>query len=170
MPSLLKKKSILDETNPMSYIADGRSPQKDYYRLENRDRQLQAVENLSAEEQAYVLGGVDAGDVGANGVATIKKAIQKIHEKDLIELRALVYLQKLPDTSPQLIQLKAVLNLNTREEIANAIAEKQIQKLADSQIDAIVSPDALKTVYRGTINRGGTAFAGLFGAVGGLLG
>jgi type I restriction enzyme M protein len=30
-----------------------------------------------------------------------------------------VYLQKLPDTSPQLIQLKAVLNLNTREEIAN---------------------------------------------------
>lgn len=163
MPNLLRKKNVLDETNAMSYIADGRNPQKDYYRLENRERQLAAVDNLSAEETRYVLGNVDEADVGADSVATIKKAIQKIHETDLIELRALVYLQRLPDTSPQLIQLKSITNLNTREEIAHAIAVKQIQKLAESQIDAIVSPDALKTMYKGTISKSGTTFASIFG-------
>ena len=157
-----KSLRVIDESNPNSYLADGRNPQKDYYRLENRERQLAAIENLTEEEQAYVLGGVNADDaVAGDNIATIKKAVTKIHEADLIELRALVHLQKLPDTSPELIQLKAVTGLASREEIAQAIAKRQLKKLMDSQLDAITSPADLKRVYATTIQRGGQAFAGL---------
>jgi hypothetical protein len=159
-----KSLRVIDESNPNSYLADGRNPQKDYYRLENRERQLAAIENLTEEEQAYVLGGVNADDaVAGDNIATIKKAVTKIHEADLIELRALVHLQKLPDTSPELIQLKAVTGLASREEIAQAIAKRQLKKLMDSQLDAITSPADLKRVYATTIQRGGQAFAGLWG-------
>ena len=154
---------MLDESNIMSYIPDGRSAQRDFYRLEARDKQLDAVNRLTPEEQEYVLGGVLDGDKGANAKESIRNAIQKIHEKDLIELRALVHLQKLPDTSPEYIQLKAVTGLNSREEIANSIATRQIKKLMDTQIDAITNPDSLRKVYATTIQRGGTAFASLWG-------
>jgi hypothetical protein len=160
------RKSLLDETNPLSILPDKRNPQADFYRMENRERQLDAINNLTNAEQAYVLGGVDAADVARGGNAArdqIKAAINKIHEKDLIELRALVYLQKLPDTSPELIQLKTLCGCDTREQIAGYIADKQIKKLMMSQIDAITGRDALTTMYSGTIVRGGTAFAGLFG-------
>ena len=162
-PSPVKRKSMLDESNIMSYIPDGRSAQRDFYRLEARDKQLDAVNRLTPEEQEYVLGGVLDGDKGANAKESIRNAIQKIHEKDLIELRALVHLQKLPDTSPEYIQLKAVTGLNSREEIANSIATRQIKKLMDTQIDAITNPDSLRKVYATTIQRGGTAFASLWG-------
>ena len=154
---------MLSESNIMSYIPDGRSAQRDFYRLEARDKQLDAVNRLTAEEQAYVLGGVLEGDKGTDPKESIRNAIQKIHEKDLIELRALVHLQKLPDTSPEYIQLKAVTGLNSREEIANSIATRQIKKLMDTQIDAITNPDSLRKVYATTIQRGGTAFASLWG-------
>jgi hypothetical protein len=163
-PSPVKRSSLLDESNPLSYLPDGRSPQRDYYRLQNREAQFAAIDNLTTAEQAYIMGGVEEGDiVGSSTKDSIKKAITKIHEKDLIELRALVHLQKLPDSSPELIQLKAVTGLGTREEIANAIATRQVKKLMDSQIDAITSPDELKKVYGSTIKRGGTAFASLWG-------
>lgn len=150
----------------MSYLPDGRSPQRDYYRIQNREKQLEAIDNLTEEEQAYVLGGLtpSSAEGGQSGAKlTIKKAIQKIHEKDLIELRALVHLQKLPDTSPELIQLKAVTGLGTREEIANAIASRQIKKLMDSQLDQITNPVELRKVYSSTIQQGGQAFASLWG-------
>ena len=70
---------------------------------------------------------------------------------------------QLPDTSPELIQLKAVTGLASREEIAQAIAKRQLKKLMDSQLDAITSPADLKRVYATTIQRGGQAFAGLWG-------
>ena len=150
----------------MSYLPDGRSAQRDFYKLQNREKQLEAIENLSEEELAYVLGGLSAGDEAEGGSSKdkIKRAVQKIHEKDLIELRALVHLQKLPDTSPELIQLKAVTGLGTREEIAGAIATRQIKKLMDSQLDQITNPVELRKVYSSTIQRGGQAFASLWGA------
>jgi len=154
---------MLDESNIMSYIPDGRNAQRDYYRLEARDKQLDAVNRLTPEEQEYVLGGVLDADKGGDAKESIRNAIQKIHEKDLIELRALVHLQKLPDTSPEYVQLKAITGLNSREEIANSIATRQIKKLMDTQIDAITNPDSLRKVYANTVKRGGTAFASLWG-------
>lgn len=158
--------SMLDESNQMSYIPDGRNSQADYYRLENRDKQLAAVENLSPAEQAYVLGvAVPSGGAAVKDAKdAIKAKIQKIHEKDLIELRALVYLQSLPDTSPELIQLKSYCGCDSREQIASYIADKQIKKLFLSQIDAITGGSALSDVYKKTIVGGATAFGALFGA------
>jgi hypothetical protein len=145
-----------------SYIPGGRNPETDYYRLQNREKQLDAINRLSAEEQEYVLGGVLADDQGGDARESIKNAIQKVHEEDLISLRALVHVNKLGDTDPYLVQLKAVTGLNTREEIAAAIAKRQVKRLMDSQIDAITSPQELRRVYATTIQRGGQAFASLW--------
>jgi hypothetical protein len=154
---------MLDETNPMSYLPDNRNPQADYYRLENRDRQLAAIENLDDDEIAYVLNVEKAAVNKSTAKEDLRKRVQRIHEKDLIELRALVYLQSLPDTSPELIQLKAWCGCETREQIARFIADKQIKKLMMSQIEAITGGDDLRNVYRSTIRKGPEAFASLFG-------
>jgi hypothetical protein len=155
------KKSMLDESNPYSYLPDNRSAQADYYKLENREKQLDMVESLSSEELKYVLGGTSTA-TGAQARTELKGKIQKIHEKDLIELRALVYLQSLPDTSPELIQLKTWCGCETREQIARFISDKQIKKLMMTQIEAITGGSELTDVYKTVIKRGPDAFSGLF--------
>lgn len=151
---------LLDESNALSVVPDRRSAQSDYYKLENRDRQLKAIQNLTPEEIKYVL---NVTTVPADAASELGKLINKIHEKDLIELRSLIYLQKLPDTSPELIQLKALCGCDSREDIARYIADKHIKKLMMSQIDAITGGDALTAVYKTTIKSGATAFSSLFG-------
>lgn len=162
--------NLLDESNALSYLPDKRNAQADYYRLENRERQLMAISSLTPAEASYVLGR-DAGSSDADKVKwqeEIKNNVQKLHEKDLIELKALVYLQQLPDTSPELIQLKTYCGCDTREQIAGFIAEKQIKKLFLSQIEAITAGKegsgggTLSAVYRDTIQRGPTTFSKLF--------
>ena len=157
-------KATLDESNPYSLIPDGRSPQRDFYKISNRDKQLDAVESLSEAEQAYVLGGAETGSEARNGQApaAIKKALNKLHEKDLIELRAMVYLQRLPDTSPELNQLRIMTNLHSREQIAEFIAEKQLKKLMMSQIEKITGGDQLTNVYKETIKKGPNTFLSLW--------
>ena len=151
---------LLDESNAFSLVPDKRSAQADYYKLENRERQLKAIKNLTPEEIKYVL---NVADAPADAAVELEKLVNKIHERDLIELRSLVYLQKLPDTSPELIQLKALCGCDSREDIARYISEKHIKKLMMSQIDAITGGDALTTVYKTTIKSGADAFKGLFG-------
>ena len=108
----------------------GRSEQKDYYRLENRDKKLAAVANLDDDEIKFVLGNV--------------------------------YLQRLPDTSPEYQQLRMMTGMNTREEIAQFIAEKQIRKLMMSQLEAITGGSALTDVYKKTIAKGPNTFLSLW--------
>ena len=171
-------KSLLDESNPFSYIAPERSAEKDYYKLENRERQLKAIASLTAREQAYILGlappaGDGADAVGANEarITEITNRVNKLHEADLIELKALVYLQGLPDTSPELLMLKQYCGCSSREQIASYIAEKQMKKLFLTQIEAITvgggtvaggNVPTLSDVYKKAIVKGPTAFAGLF--------
>ena len=107
-----------------------------------------------------MLGGGEGATTNAS--AQIKAKIQKIHEKDLIELRALVYLQSLPDASPELIQLRTYCGCDSREQIAAYIADKQIKKLFLSQIDAITGGQQLADVYKTQIVTGGQNFAALF--------
>ena len=125
------------------------------------------MENLDADEVKFVLGNAEDDDVRnatpAQAKDKLKKAIHKIHEQDLIELRALVYLQRLPDTSPEYQQLRMMTGMNTREEIAQFIAEKQIRKLMMSQLEAITGGSALTDVYKKTIKKGPSAFSSLFG-------
>jgi hypothetical protein len=163
----------VDESNPYSLIPDGRSAQRDYYKLENRERQLKAVSTLTPEEKRYILGGVGDERVSSaraastgfgddTDAATVADKLNRIHEKDLIELRAMVYLQSLPDTSPELNQLRIMTNLHTREQIAEFIAEKQIKKLMMEQINLITGGDSLTKVYKETIKKGPDAFKKLF--------
>lgn len=159
-------KSMLDESNTMSFLNHNRNPEADYYKLQNRDKQLAAVAALSPAEQRYVLGLPAAGEAAgavANAEDKIKAKLQKIHEQDLIELRALVYLQSLPDTSPELLMLKQYCGCQTREQIATYIAEKQMKKLFLSQVEAITGGAQLTNVYQETIKKGPKNFLRLFG-------
>jgi len=160
-------KATLNETNPLSYINDrGRSEARDYYKLENRERKLNALQYLDAEEAKFILGNAEDADAqnatGITRIEKIKQALYKVHEQDLIEIRALVYLQRLPDTSPEYQQLKIMTGMNTREEIAQFIAEKQIRKLMMSQLEAITGGSALTDVYKKTVVKGASSFMSLF--------
>lgn len=152
------KPNMLDESNPLSFLPDGRSQQGDFYKLQNREKQLAALDALPTDspEFQYITQGVTGG---INGV---KAGLQKLHEKDMIEIKALLYLQQLPDTSPELAQLKIMCGCSNREQIASFIADKQIKKLMMSQLEAITGRDRLQTMYNQTIVRGPTAFSGLF--------
>jgi len=150
---------MLDESNPLSYLPDGRNSQSDYYKLENRERQLKAIAALpqGSPELAYLTDGT-----GYSTVDQVVGGLQKLHEKDMIEIRALLYLQSLPDTSPELQQLKIMCGCSNREQIASFIADKQIKKLMMSQLEAITGREKLTNMYNKQIVRGPEAFKGLF--------
>ena len=140
------------------------SEQSDYYKLENRERKLAAVQYLDADEAKFVLGSAETGGdaTGVQAIDAVKKSLFKLHEQDLISMRALIYLQRLSDTSPEYQQLRMMTGMNTREEIAQFIAEKQIRKLMMSQLEAITGGSALTDVYKKTIAKGPSTFLSLW--------
>ena len=158
-------RASLHESNPLAYTGRG-SEQRDYYKLENRERKLAAVEFLDADEAGFILGNAeDESTRGANGaaaVAAIKKSLYKLHEQDIISMRALVYLQRLSDTSPEYQQLRIMTGMNTREEIADFIAEKQIKKLMMSQLEAITGGTKLTDMYKKQVVKGANSFLSLW--------
>jgi hypothetical protein len=158
-------KAALHESNPLAYTGRG-SEQNDYYKLENRERKLAAIEYLDDDEAGFILGNAeDAGDRAATkgaAVSAIKKSLYKLHEQDIISMRALVYLQRLSDTSPEYQQLRIMTGMNTREEIADFIAEKQIRKLMMSQLEAITGGSKLTDMYKKQVTKGATSFLSLW--------
>ena len=158
-------RASLHESNPLAYTGRG-SEQRDYYKLENRERKLAAVEYLDADEAGFILGNAEdettRGANGAGAVAAIKKSLYKLHEQDIISMRALVYLQRLSDTSPEYQQLRIMTGLNTREEIADFIAEKQIKKLMMSQLEAITGGTKLTDMYKKQVVKGANSFLSLW--------
>ena len=158
-------KATLHESNPLAYVS-GRNEQRDFYKLENRERKLDAIQYLDADEAGFILGNAeDESTRGANGpgaVEAIKKSLYKLHEQDIISLRALVYLQRLSDTSPEYQQLRIMTGMNTREEIADFIAEKQIKKLMMSQLEAITGGSKLTDMYKKQVVKGANSFLSLW--------
>jgi len=158
-------RASLHESNPLAYTGRG-SEQRDYYKLENRDKKLAAVEFLDADEAGFILGNAEdvgaAATTGKDRVEAIKKSLYKLHEQDIISMRALVYLQRLSDTSPEYQQLRIMTGMNTREEIADFIAEKQIKKLMMSQLEAITGGSKLTDMYKKQVTKGATSFLSLW--------
>jgi hypothetical protein len=140
------------------------SEQNDYYKLENRERKLAAVQYLDADEAKFVLGSAeeDSEAKGPAAIEAVKKSLFKLHEQDLISMRALIYLQRLSDTSPEYQQLRIMTGMNTREEIADFIAEKQIRKLMMSQLEAITGGSQLTDMYKKQVVKGANSFLTLW--------
>ena len=156
----------LNESNIDSLLTDhGRSVEKDYYRLENRQKQLEALKTMSAEELAYITG-ANVGDSEAARAAAaqnVAKGIVKLHEQDMLEMKALFYLNGLADTSPEYSALKVMTGGHNRDEIARHLAEKQLKKLYASQVERILQSDRLQTAYTTTIKASTDKFKSLFG-------
>ena len=159
-------RKTLNESNIESFIPDhGRNVEKDYYRLENRDKQLAALATMSAAELAYITGqAVADSEAGRNAAAgTVKSGITKLHEQDMLEMKALYYVNGLADTSPEYSALKVMTGGHNREEIARHLAEKQMKKLYMSQVEKILASDQLAPVYAGQMVASANKFGGLFG-------
>ena len=61
----------MHESNPLAYTGRG-SEQRDYYKLENRERKLAAVEFLDADEAGFILGNAeDESTRGSSGKAAV---------------------------------------------------------------------------------------------------
>jgi hypothetical protein len=70
-PRLGLGRASLHESNPLAYTGRG-SEQRDYYKLENRERKLAAVEFLDADEAGFILGNAeDEATRGSSGVAAV---------------------------------------------------------------------------------------------------
>lgn len=159
--SSVAKKSLIDEPNAMSLVggssrsAHGNS-EKDYYELQARKLKMDSgLDGLSKDESQYLFG-------ADKPTADHKASIFRLHEADLIEIKALRYLHSLSDTSPQLIFLKARFKCATREEIAKKIAEEQLDSLVSAQLSAIIDPDKLKLTYREELKKSADAQKALY--------
>lgn len=162
------RKNLIDEPSALSLTGGGNggtraSAEQDYYELQSRNLKMEkGLENLSNAEGDYVFG---AGTYGGKSDAEKKKlsgALYRLHETELIEARCLHYVHSLPDTSPHLLQLKALYRCSTREQIAKKVAEQQMDKLIEAQVAAIVSPDILKTVYKQALKDSADKFKALY--------
>lgn len=161
------KANLLDETNSLSLVGGSgggssqNSAQHDFYELQARQlKNAQGVSGLGDAEWRYVFGAAKpASDAGR---ATAANELFKLHESDLIELKALKYLHSLPDTSPHLLQMKAVYKCGRREEIAKKMAEEQMNDLIKAQMNAVVRPDALQTLYKDELKASADAFKALY--------
>jgi hypothetical protein len=104
-----KKKTLIDEANPLSLVggsANGASAaasaERDYYELQARQLKIEkGLAALKGPEAKYVFGLTDAQANAWNGAAATAqgKNLFKLHEADLIEIKALKYLHDLPDVA-----------------------------------------------------------------------
>lgn len=161
------KANLLDESNSLSLVGGSgggssqQSSQHDFYELQARALKIsQGVQGLDAAEWQYVFGAAKNGSAEVN--ATTAAGLFKLHESDLIELKALKYLHSLPDTSPHLLQMKAVYKCGRREEIAKKMAEEQMNELIKAQMSAVIKPAELQTLYKTELKASAEAFKGLY--------
>jgi hypothetical protein len=147
------KANLLDESNSLSIIGGSgggssqNSAQHDFYELQARQlKNAQGISGLGPEEWRYVFG--TSKPAGAAEQQAIGNGLFKLHEADLIELKALKYLHSLPDTSPHLLQMKSVYRCGRREEIAKKMAEEQMNDLIKMQMSAVINPSKLQTLYK----------------------
>lgn len=160
------KANLLDESNSLSLVGGSgggssqQSSQHDFYELQARALKIsQGVQGLDAAEWQYVFG---AAKVNEAADAKTAAGLFKLHESDLIELKALKYLHSLPDTSPHLLQMKAVYKCGRREEIAKKMAEEQMNELIKAQMSAVIKPAELQTLYKTELKASADAFKGLY--------
>jgi hypothetical protein len=163
------EKSLLDEKNAASITGGGEgggraTAKKDLAELQSRElRWKQGLGNLSDAEARYIFG----GDASAAAVKADREGyggqLFKLHEGDLIEMRVLQQLHQHLDQSPYLLAMKALYKCDTREEIAIKMAKKELDKLLDDQLSAIVRPADLRTnVFTPELKKSATAWSALY--------
>jgi hypothetical protein len=162
------KANLLDESNSLSIIGGSgggssqSSAQHDYYELQARQlKTSQGISGLGQDEWRYVFGSAKP-PAGSTGIQTEANSLFKLHESDLIELKALKYLHSLPDTSPHLLQMKSIYKCGRREEIAKKMAEEQMNDLIKAQMSAVIRPEALQTLYKQELKESADAFKNLY--------
>jgi hypothetical protein len=168
-PAMKVSKSLLDEPNAASISGggngSGRSSAKvDLAELQARElKWKQGLGNLSDAEAAYIFGAGTSAATVAGDKEKFGGQLFKLHEGDLIEMRVLQQLHQHLDQSPYLLAMKALYKCNSREEIARVIAEREMQKLLDDQMSAIVRPADLRTnVFTPELKKSADAWKGLY--------
>jgi hypothetical protein len=163
------EKSLLDEKNAASITGggggNGRATAKtDLAELQARElKWKQGLGNLSDAEAAYIFGAGTSAAAVSGDKEKYGGQLFKLHEGDLIEMRVLQQLHQHLDQSPYLLAMKALYKCDSREEIARVMAKKELDKLLDDQLSAIVRPADLRTnVFTPELKRSATAWSALY--------
>ena len=72
-------------------------------------------------------------------------ALQSVGEKEKLEIKILARLSGLSDSSPELLQVKALTDCKTREECARSLADIYYRKYTTEEIlNRFVAPESTK--------------------------
>ena len=124
----------MSEPRPTNFLNDGsRTTQEAYYDYMLRKEKL---------------GAIRAKGVTANWLTQDEtNALDEIGEKEKLEIKILARLSGLADSSPELLQVKALTECKTREECARSLADIYYRKFTTEEVlNRFVAPTSSKTI------------------------
>ena len=123
----------MSEARPSNFLNDGsKSTQDAYY-----DWMLRKEKLASLTAKAKTDGWLVNEEVAA---------LEEVGEKEKLELKILARVSGLADSSPELLQLKALTDCKSREEIARSLADVYYRKITTEEVlNKYVAPSSAKT-------------------------
>ena len=86
-------------------------------------------------------------------------ALDEIGEKEKLEIKILARLSGLADSSPELLQVKALTECKSREECAKSLAEIYYRKFTTEEVlNRFVAPTASKTILETSRTKSATNY------------
>ena len=122
----------MSEARPSNFLNDGnKSTQEAYYDYMLRKEKLTSLTAKATTEGWLVSQEVDA--------------LNEVGEKEKLELKILARVSGLADSSPELLQLKALTDCKSREEIARSLADVYYRKITTEEVlNKYVAPTSAK--------------------------
>ena len=143
----------MTESRPTNFLNDStRSAQEAYYEYMLRKDKLGSIATAGAAgENAWL----SAAEVSA---------LASVGEKEKIEVKILARLSSLADSSPELLQVKALTDCKSREECARSLADIYYRKYTTEEIlNRFIDPVSTKSKILEPARAASAAIFGLWG-------
>ena len=144
----------MTESRPTNFLNDStRSAQEAYYEYMLRKDKLGSIATAGAS------------DAGGKWLTTAEvAALNSVGEKEKIEVKILARLSSLADSSPELLQVKALTDCKSREECARSLADIYYRKYTTEEIlNRFIDPVSTKSKILEPARAASAAIFGLWG-------
>ena len=132
----MSTKKLPAEEHPLNLVDAPKSSQEQYYKYMLRKERLNGIKDLNI---------LDSDEV---------KSLAGVSEKERLLLKTLSRLYDLADTSPEFLQVKAVVGGGDREEIAEKLVEKFMeQEIVKDITDRFVAPTSGRAVLKDSLDK-----------------
>jgi hypothetical protein len=127
----------MSDTRPTNFLNDGsRSTQEAYYDFMLRKEKLGAMVGKKSDGTFVPPSWLTAEEA---------KSLDEIGEKEKLEIKILARLSALADSSPELLQVKALTDCKSREECARSLADIYYRKFTTEEVlNRFIGPDGSK--------------------------